>query len=153
MRFLFSVILAAALTISVSSSSLLAHCEVPCGIYDDHMRIHMIEEHCETIEKAMAMIRENTADAQSHADISQAAQQAIRWVVNKEKHATEIQTIVSQYFLTQRIKPEQANYGKRLELLHGIMVAAMKSKQTVDSQHVEKIRSLLADFEKIYFAE
>ena len=33
-----------------------AHCEIPCGIYDDHMRIHMIEEHITTIEKSMQQI-------------------------------------------------------------------------------------------------
>jgi nickel superoxide dismutase len=33
-----------------------AHCEIPCGIYDDHARIHMILEHVTTIEKSMNQI-------------------------------------------------------------------------------------------------
>jgi nickel superoxide dismutase len=28
-----------------------AHCEIPCGIYDDEMRINMVLEHIATIEK------------------------------------------------------------------------------------------------------
>ena len=35
-----------------------AHCEIPCGIYDDHARVHMIEENITTIEKSMKSIRE-----------------------------------------------------------------------------------------------
>ncbi|MBW7997993.1 MAG: superoxide dismutase [Candidatus Glassbacteria bacterium] len=151
MRFLSLIAVAAVLTVS-GSSALMAHCEVPCGIYDDHMRVHMIEEHCTTLEKAMTEIKNNTATAKTQSEVSLAAQQAVRWVTNKEKHATEIQTICSRYFLTQRIKPDQADYHKKLELLHGIMVSAMKAKQTVDPAHVARIRSLLAEFEKLYFS-
>lgn len=152
MRFLPLLALAALITV-ISSGALLAHCEVPCGVYDDHARVHSIEEHCTTIEKAMAGIKDNTATAKAQSEVSQAAQQAVRWVVAKEEHATKIQTICSQYFLTQRIKPGQADYHKKLELLHGIMVAAMKTKQTVEPEHVAKVRSLLGEFEKLYFAE
>jgi len=152
MRFLFSITLAA-LVAFINSGALFAHCEVPCGVYDDHARVHSIEEHCTTIEKAMAQIVENTAVAKSQSEVSQAAQQAVRWVMTKEEHATKIQTICSQYFLTQRIKPGQADYHRKLELLHGIMVAAMKTKQTVEPDHVKKIRGLLGDFEKLYFSK
>jgi nickel superoxide dismutase len=30
-----------------------AHCEVPCGIYDDSVRVALIYEHITTIEKAI----------------------------------------------------------------------------------------------------
>lgn len=152
MRFLTSIALAALVTV-ISSGALQAHCEIPCGIYDDHLRVHLIEEHCTTIEKAMAEVKDNTATAKTQSEVSQAAQQAVRWVMTKEEHATKIQMICSQYFLTQRIKPGQADYPRKLELLHGIMVAAMKTKQTVEQEHVAKIRSLLGEFEKLYFAE
>ncbi len=152
MRFLPLSALAALITV-IGSGALLAHCEVPCGVYDDHARVHSIEEHCTTIEKAMTGIKDNTATAKTQSEVSQAAQQAVRWVVAKEEHATKIQIICSQYFLTQRIKPGQTDYHKKLELLHGIMVAAMKTKQTVEPEHVAKVRSLLGEFEKLYFAE
>ena len=35
-----------------------SHCEIPCGIYDDAMRIDMIREHISTIEKSMTQITE-----------------------------------------------------------------------------------------------
>ena len=37
----------------VSAPTLLSHCEVPCGIYGDTARIHMLYEHITTVEKAM----------------------------------------------------------------------------------------------------
>ena len=77
--------------------------------------------------------------------------QIVRWVTNKEQHATEVQQIVSQYFLTQRIKPDADQYGKKLEVLHQMLIAAMKCKQTTDLSNVETLRSLLKQFEVLYF--
>jgi nickel superoxide dismutase len=137
----------------VSRSEISAHCEIPCGIYDDHMRVHMIEEHCTTIEKGMDEVIRLTYSAQEVGPASQDVNQLMRWIMNKEHHADQVQEIVSQYFLTQRIKPDAENYHKQLELLHGILLSAMKAKQTTDKAHVEKIRSLLAEFVKLYFKE
>ena len=39
-----------------------AHCQVPCGIYDDAVRIIQIREHVTTIEKAMNQIDQLTND-------------------------------------------------------------------------------------------
>ncbi len=129
-----------------------SHCEVPCGIYDDQMRFAMIKEHITTIEKAMAQIEELSAQNSSNMN------QIVRWVVNKEKHAEEIQHIVSQYFLTQRIKPSvkeetKANeiYFQKIALCHEILIYAMKAKQTTDPSHLEKLKSLLQKFEGVYF--
>jgi len=129
----------------VNLGSALAHCEVPCGIYDDEMRTKMIAEHATTIEKAMSQISELSGQMPLNQN------QITRWVTNKELHATEVQHIVSQYFLTQRIKPDADKYGKKLEVLHQMLVAAMKCKQTVDTSNVEKLRSLLKEFEVLYF--
>lgn len=123
----------------------LAHCEIPCGIYDDALRVKLVAEHAGTIEKSMAQIKA----LQSESPVNY--NQLMRWVSNKDHHADEIQHIVSQYFLTQRIKPDQAKYNEKLVLLHQILVAAMKCKQTVDPVHVGKIRELLKEFEGLYF--
>ena len=41
-----------------TGTTAFAHCEIPCGIYDDEMRIKMLAEHVTTIEKSMAQIQE-----------------------------------------------------------------------------------------------
>ena len=125
--------------------AVFSHCEVPCGIYNDQMRFTMIEEHIATIEKAIKQIA--TLSKESPQNMNQ----IVRWVTNKEHHATEIQHIVSQYFLTQRIKPDADKYGKKLEVLHHMLLAAMKCKQTIDTSNVEKLCSLLKEFELLYF--
>lgn len=131
-----------------------AHCEVPCGIYDDSVRVALIYEHITTIEKAMKNIVEISSSEDPNYN------QLVRWIMNKEKHATEIQEIVSQYFLTQRIKltddsdaEKYTKYITELSFLHEMTVFSMKTKQTTDSSFIEKLRSTVASFEKSYFQD
>ncbi len=138
------------LTLCVAFLSLFAgmaraHCEIPCGIYDDEMRIKMLLEHAATIEKSMQQIT-----ALEKAD-HQHANQLVRWVMNKEKHANEFQHIVAQYFMTQRIKPDAKNYVKKITALHEMLIYGMLCKQTTDTANVEKLRTLVKEFETLYF--
>ena len=144
----FALCLTTVLVISICAvSNVSAHCEIPCGIYDDTLRIKMIYEHTLTIEKAMNEIirlgQENPVDYN----------QLIRWVSNKEAHASEIQHIVSQYFMTQRINIETENYDKKLNIMHKILRTAMRCKQSTDLKKVERIKELLAEFETLYFGK
>jgi len=126
-----------------------AHCEVPCGIYGDAMRIEMLREHVTTMEKAMGQIVALSAEGEANYN------QIVRWVVNKEEHAEEFQQIIAQYFLHQRVKPagvEDAAYLKKLTLLHEMLVSAMKSKQTVETTHTAKLFGLIDEFAEAYFS-
>jgi len=140
---LLQFVLIIALTFS-TALPLAAHCEIPCGIYDDQMRIALISEHIQTIEKSINQIKELERQP------SRNYNQIVRWVVNKETHAAEIQKIVSQYFLTQRIKPDAKNYIQNVTLLHKMLLSAMKCKQTVDPAHTNRLRALLEEFTKSY---
>ena len=131
------------LVFSISTAS--AHCEIPCGIYDDQLRTQLIAEHATTIEKSMKQIM-----ALSKANPIN-YNQLVRWVTNKDNHATEIEHIGSQYFMTQRIKPDQEKYSEKLILLHKMLIAAMKCKQTTDLSNVNALRAHLKDFEMLYF--
>jgi nickel superoxide dismutase len=131
---------------------LYSHCEIPCGIYDDPLRMKLIDEHIGTIEKSMRQITELSRAKEKNYN------QIVRWVGNKEKHAGEIQHIVTQYFMTQRVKPadpadaaKHEKYVAQLTLLHRMLVHAMKAKQTTDLAHVEALRSLSAQFKSVYF--
>ena len=35
----------------------LCHCQVPCGIFDDPVRVKLLEEHAATIRKAVVQVR------------------------------------------------------------------------------------------------
>ncbi len=130
-----------------------AHCQIPCGIYGDEIRFDMLEEHVTTIEKSMAEITRLSAEATPNWN------QLVRWVVNKENHADRITETVTSYFLAQRIKPVAADgegrgkYMHELELLHGMMVHAMKAKQTTDTAHTDALRDLVGQFKTSYMGE
>jgi len=122
----------------------VAHCQVPCGIYDDHARITAMLEDTTTIAKAMDQINElaGNQDAQSF-------NQATRWVMTKEQHAERIQTTIAQYYLAQRVKAVEPGsdaydaYVKSLAEHHAVIVAAMKAKQTVDPNAANVLREAI----------
>ena len=126
--------------------SLSAHCQIPCGIYTDNMRIEMIQEHLLTIEKSMNQI----IDLEK-AGLTHHSNQLVRWIMNKDEHADQLQEIVSQYFMTQRIKLDMENYEKQLGLLHQMLIYSMKCKQTTDLTNTTKLKSIVNDFEALYF--
>jgi nickel superoxide dismutase len=105
----------------------------------------MIAEHITTIEKSMNQIVK--LRGQKHENCNQ----RVRWVMNKEDHANELQWIVSQYFMTQRIKLDSENYSQKLSVLHKMLVYAMKCKQTTDLSHIKTLRLLLQEFHDLYF--
>lgn len=147
-----SSILLGLMVISLSSGKVYAHCEIPCGIYGDSVRISLLYEHIATIEKSMIKI--NELSTAKNVDYNQ----MVRWVMNKEQHATEMQDIISQYFLHQRVKPKDSSqveaygvYIKQLTLLHKLQVLAMKSKQGTDVGYIKKMQDLVHEFEHAYF--
>ena len=125
----------------------LAHCQVPCGIYDDALRIVQIKEDFKTIRKAMDQINQLSIKTNPLS-----SNQLIRWVMTKEQHATNIQKTVSEYFLTQRVKTDESQkYIEQTTTLHQILVAAMKCKQTVDDSNVDFGVQLVDTFVGYYF--
>lgn len=135
-----------------AAKSAFSHCEVPCGIYDDELRVKLVKEHIVTIEKSMKQIEELSEAAKPNYN------QIVRWTVTKEDHANKIQEIVTQYFMTQRVKlaenEEQIKKNaEQLAALHEILVYAMKSKQTTDLQYIGKMRAAVERFEIAYFGK
>lgn len=142
-RFLTAaVMLVAAL---VPMTYLAAHCEVPCGIYDDDARFHEMLEDQATIAKAIASMHELASDP----DVN-GINQLARWVSTKEAHATNTQHIIAQYFMTQKIKADGEGYVGKLTAAHSVMVAAMKCKQSAEPATSEALKKAIMDFQKAY---
>ncbi len=119
----------------VMSPQVQAHCQIPCGIYDDHARVQSMLEDAATVDKSAKLIAElaGKSDAQSQ-------NQLVRWVMNKEKHAQNIIDTISDYFLTQRVKSSQKDYTERLVKHHTVIVAAMKAKQNADKKYAKELQ-------------
>ena len=135
-------VMVVALVLFMSQLS-FGHCQIPCGIYNDPQRIAIIAEHITTIEKSMNEINKLAKSGEN-------PNQLARWVSNKEEYAVQIQTIVTDYFMTQRIKPGQENYSQKLALLHKMLLLSMKAKQTTSLDVVKDLRTTLSSFEKLY---
>jgi len=140
--------------VAIAGTKVWAHCQVPCGIYDDPARFTAIREHVTTIEKSMKQIEELAQAEEPNYN------QIVRWVMNKEDHADKLSKIATYYFLAQRIKPtdntdrqKYAKYLRELMMLHQIVVHAMKAKQTTDLEHVAALRMWIDQFEASYLGE
>jgi len=136
-----------------STSPLMAHCQIPCGIFEDNLRFDLMEEHFVTIEKSMKKIVELSGD--KTVDYNN----LVRWVINKEQHAEELSHIITYYFMAQRIKivepqdPKFALYSQQIFVLHKMLVATMKCKQSTDLTLVDSLRSLHSELKKLYFGD
>ena len=132
-------------SVIVLPQSAHAHCQIPCGIYDDYARVQSMLEDAATIEKSVKLIVKlsGKADAQSQ-------NQLVRWVMNKEKHAQNIISTISDYFLTQRVKPKQKDYAERLIKHHTVIIAAMKVKQNTDMNYVKGLKESIESLSPYY---
>ena len=122
-----------------------SHCQLPCGIYDDHARVHSMLEDADTIQKTVILIKDNSGknDPQSN-------NQLVRSIANKESHAQSIIETISDYFLTQRVKPSQDDYTERLKKHHAVIIASMKAKQNSDLEHVDELKGTIIELEEYY---
>ncbi|MEM8833724.1 MAG: superoxide dismutase [Ni] [Pseudomonadota bacterium] len=132
-----------------------AHCEIPCGIFDDSATFAKMMENAQTIKKSMVEINKLSAqETIDHHGIT-------RWTMNKEDHAIKIQETVSRYFLAQRVKlpadnadeAALADYTKHTTLLHEIIVTAMKTKQTLDTSAVDRLRDAITAYKEHYYKD
>jgi nickel superoxide dismutase len=120
----------------------VSHCEIPCGIYNDHDQIDLIRLDATTIQKANAQIQELMVAIQASDDPvanAQLANTMMRWIMVKEEHSKKIQHTVGWYFMTQKIKAPaagdakgQIEYWNKLAAFHAVSVAAMKAAQSTD---------------------
>ena len=145
---------------TASQPNATAHCQMPCGIYDDPARIAGLQEDALTIRKAVTSLKdldhhhEDHRESRSHELLH--FNQATRWVITKDQHAQNIQDVTSSYFLTQRVSavPEDdkdhGKYVAQLKGFHRVLVAAMKCKQTADLASVDELDAAIAAVAKWY---
>lgn len=142
-----TIIISAIFALAAAAPQASAHCQIPCGIYDDNNVIQSMHTDYVTIAKAAKEIETLSKDPSAN------AHQLTRWIMNKESHAQSIQDKVLNYFLAQRLKvdqPDKETYLKNLQLCHEVIVTAMACKQSTDGANVEKLHDLLHDFQAAF---
>ena len=145
MKDLIKVFIVLVVSLATYSPVAYSHCQIPCGIYDDHARVKTMLEDAATTRKSVQLIAElsGKSDAQSN-------NQIVRWVMNKENHAQNVISSISDYFLTQRVKSEQKDYVERLKKHHAVIVAAMKVKQNADMKYVDALEASIKELLSYY---
>ena len=100
-------------------------------------------EDVSTVEKATNQIITLSNDIDSKeksTPIAQNYNQLVRWVNKKESYAEKIISTITNYFLTQRIKPKQKDYSDRLIKHHAVILAAMKAKQNTSIKETQALK-------------
>ncbi|CAE7401416.1 unnamed protein product [Symbiodinium pilosum] len=135
-------------TAALVPAGLRFHCQVPCGIFTDELRVQAMMEDASTIRKAVVQAQEL-----HKAGALQDIHQMVRWIATKEDHAQKIMTTTADYFLAQKVKKadlSEDDYLKRLALHHDVMVAAMKAKQSSELGPVDTLDKAIEALAPIY---
>lgn len=127
----------------------LAHCDIPCGIYDPHeaqMAVH-------TIIRMTSMINELSASSENpdFEERKRIISQIARLTKVKEDHAelvkAQVRIIWGDYF-----KPEHLTKYKNLhDLVFKIMKQASKVRQEVNLEDAQMLLSQVQKFAQIYW--
>jgi len=126
------------------ATTVYAHCDVPCGIYDPHSA----ELAARTVARMVELIGQIPAGSTELAD----RHKFVRCVTVKEQHAEivkhEIQVIWSDYF-----KPEHLErYPDLHDRTWKILKLASKNKQTVDAAAAAELEAAVKEFADIFWS-
>ena len=126
------------------STTVYAHCDVPCGIYDPHGA----ELAARTVARMVELIGQLPVGSTDVAD----RQKFVRCVTVKEQHAEivkhEISVIWSDYF-----KPEHVErYPDLHDRVWKILKLAGKNKQTIDAQAAADLEAAVKEFADIFLS-
>lgn len=141
------LLLTGATVLATWAGSLGAHCQMPCGIYHDDMVYDQIDQYVETMYKGISILKENKRDTDRERN------EFIRWVILKEKASDEAASLLTTYFLQQKIKPDEQDTAKRLSTVHKLLVDLVLIKQNVDLKFVEAFAKDWDNFKLMFHVE
>lgn len=124
-----------------------AHCQMPCGIYHDDMVFDQIDQYVETMYKAISILKDNKFENVKDKN------EFVRWVMQKENASNEAATILTTFFLQQKIKPSENDTIKRITSAHNLLFLLVGIKQTVDIKIVEQFADEWEKFKLMFHVE
>lgn len=122
---------------------LSAHCQMPCGIYNDQMVYDRVTEYYLTMYKAVKALEHNPMKTVDDFNT------LVRWVMTKERLSDEIAELLSSYFLQQKIKPLDANV-QLVQSIHRLLCQVVVIKQNVDIKLVEEFNKEWEHFKTLF---
>jgi nickel superoxide dismutase len=126
------------------STTVYAHCDVPCGIYDPAQA----QLGARTVARMVELIGQIDPASTAIAD----RQKLIRCVKVKEEHAEavkrEVQVIWSDYFKPEHLEKYPDLHTKVWQILK----LAGKNKQNVDAEAAAQLEAAVKEFADIFWA-
>jgi len=141
------LVLAALALCLVSVEKLEAHCQMPCGIYNDDMIYDYIDQYIKTMYKGVSVMNN------SKFSNPQERNEFIRWVIEKEKKSDEIAAMITQYFLQQKIKGGEPDTAKRLASAHNLLCTLVTIKQHSSTEFIEEFSKEWDKFKLMFHSE
>ncbi len=126
---------------------LFPHCQMPCGIYHDDMVFDQVDQYVETMFKGYTVLKENKFATLKEKN------EFVRWVIEKENASNEVASLITTYFLQQKIKPDEDDTVKRLTSAHKLLVLAMLIKQNSDHKYVDEFADTWEKFKAMFHVE
>lgn len=126
------------------TASLMAHCQMPCGIYHDEMVFNQIDQYIETMYKGITELKNSQFSTPFERN------NFIRWVVLKENASNEMANLITEYFLQQKIKPGEADTAKRLVSAHKMLFQLTAIKQNVNIKMIEDFADEWESFKQMF---
>jgi len=140
------IIWAAFIACSLLNAGLSAHCQMPCGIYDDQMIYDQVDQFYLTAYKAVKALENNKFETDEDKN------QFIRWVMTKERLCNETAVLLTTYFLQQKIMPIDDN-ADLVKSLHKLLFQLVVIKQNVDIKLVKEFGKEWENFKKQFHPE
>ncbi len=126
------------------TGALIAHCQMPCGIYHDEMVFNQIDQYIETMYKGMTELKTSKFATPMERN------NFTRWVLLKETASDEMANLITQYFLQQKIKPGEPDTAKRLVSAHKMLFELTAIKQNVEVKMVEDFADEWENFKQMF---
>ena len=133
---------------TLSLSSLInAHCQMPCGIYHDDMVYDQIDQYTETMYKGVSVLNDSKFATVKDRN------EFVRWVMEKESASDEVASILTKYFLQQKIKPGEPDTTKRIVAVHKLLFLLVAIKQNASLEFVKEFTKEWDQFKLMFHQE
>ncbi|KIC74650.1 hypothetical protein DB42_AZ00050 [Neochlamydia sp. EPS4] len=126
------------------TGSLMAHCQMPCGIYHDELVFNQVDQYIETMYKGITELNNSKFSTPFERN------NFIRWVKLKDTASDEIANLITEYFLQQKIKPAEADTPKRLISAHKMLFELTAIKQNVNIKMIEAFADEWENFKQMF---
>lgn len=126
----------------------MAHCQMPCGIYHDDIVFNRIDQYIETIYKGISVMNNS-----KFSDVRE-KNEFMRWVIQKEESSNETASLLTKYFLQQKIA-EGKDEGtiKKLQSVHKLLLLLVAIKQNSELKFLNDFSKEWDSFKLMFHLE